>query len=45
MNDIVKRAHVMKNSHGRCVVGAYDKILHEGYIWTGHRSVLSFMLH
>ena len=45
MNDIVKRAHVMKNSHGRCVVGAHDKILHEGYIWTGHRSVLSFILH
>ena len=45
MNDIGKRAHVMKYSHGRCVVGAFDKILQEGYIWTGHRAVLSFILH
>ena len=26
MNDIGKRAHVLKNLHGRCVVGAFDKI-------------------
>ena len=25
MNDIVKRAHVLKHSHGKCVVGAFDK--------------------
>ena len=40
MNEIGKRAHVMKHSHGRCVVGPFDKILHEGSIWTGHRAVL-----
>ena len=34
MNDTAKRAHVIKNSHGSCVVGAFDKILHEGSIWT-----------
>ena len=34
MNDIGKRAHGLKHSHGRCVVGAFDKILHEGFIWT-----------
>ena len=45
MNDIGKRAHVLKHSHGRCVVGAFDKILHEGYIWAGPISVLSFILH
>ena len=28
MNDIGKRAHVLKHSHGRCVIGAFDKILH-----------------
>ena len=27
------------------MVGAFDKNLHEGYIWTGHRAVLSFILH
>ena len=35
MNDIRKIAHVLKYSHGRCVVGALDKILHDGYICTG----------
>ena len=45
MNDIVKRAHVLKHSHGRCVVGSFDKILHEGSIWNGHRALLLFILH
>ena len=27
------------------MVGPYDKILHNGSIWTGHRYVLSFILH
>ena len=44
INDIGKRAHVLKNSHGRCVAGAFDKNLHEGYIWNGHRAVLYFIL-
>ena len=25
MNDIGKRAHVLKHSHGRCVIGSFDK--------------------
>ena len=45
MNDIGKIAHVLKHSHGRCVIGYFDKNLHEGSIWTGHRAVLSFILH
>ena len=28
MNDIGKRAHVLKHSHGRCVIGYFDKFLH-----------------
>ena len=43
MNDIGKRSHVLKHSHGRCVVGAFDKSLHEGSIWTGHRTILYFI--
>ena len=42
INDIGKIAHVLKHSHGMCVVGAFDKVLHEGSIWTGHRAVLYF---
>ena len=37
MNYIGKILHVINHSHGRCVVGALDKILHEGYICTGPR--------
>ena len=29
MNDIGKREHVLKHSHGRCVIGYFDQILHE----------------
>ena len=45
MIDIGKIAHVLKHSHGRCVVGAFDKSLHDGSIWAGHRAVLYFILH
>ena len=45
MDDIGKRAHVLKHSNGRCVIGSFDKILREGSIWTGHRAVLLFILH
>ena len=45
INDIGKRAHVMNHSHGRCVVGPFDKILHEGSIWTGYRAVLYSIPH
>ena len=45
MNAIEKIAYVINHTHGKCVVGAFDKILHEGYNWTGPRSVLTFILH
>ena len=45
MHEIGKIAHVPKNLHGRCVVGAFDKVLHQGSIWTGPISVLYFILH
>ena len=40
MNDIGKIAHVLKYSHGRFVIGSFDKKLHEGSIWNGHRAVI-----
>ena len=39
-----KREHVLKHSHGMCVVGTFDKILYEGSIWTGHGAVIYFIL-
>ena len=44
MNDIGRREHVLKHSHGRCVIGYFDKILYEGSIWNDHRAVLLFIL-
>ena len=44
MNDIGKRSHSIKHSHGRCVVGASGQNLYEGYIWARPRAVLSFFL-
>ena len=44
MNDIGKRAHVLKDSRGMCVVAPFGRILYEGYIWNVHRAVLSFIL-
>ena len=45
MNYTGKRAHFLKHSHGRCVVCAFDKNLHEGSIWNVNRAVISFILH
>ena len=45
MNDIGKRAYVLKHSHGRCVIGSFNKILHKGSIRTGNRGVILFILH
>ena len=44
MNHIGKRANDIKHSHGRHVIGAFIKILHEGSIWNGNRAVLSYIL-
>ena len=45
MSDIEKRAHILKHSNGRFVVGAFYIILYEVYIWTVHRSIISLILH
>ena len=45
MNDIGKRAHVLKYSHVRWVIGDFDKNLHKGSIWIGHGAFISFILH
>ena len=44
MNVIGKIAHVLNHSHVICVLGAFDKNLHEGYFWNGARVVPYFFL-
>ena len=45
MNYIRERAHFLKHSHRRCVVGVFDKKIQEGSICIGQRAVLSFNRH
>ena len=45
LNDIGKTAHILKHSHGRCVIGYFNNFLHECSIWTCHRDVLLSILH
>ena len=44
IKDIGKIAHILKYSHGMCVVGDLDKTLQQVYIWNGNRAILSFVL-
>ena len=42
--DFGNRAHILKYSHGRMVFGPYEKVFHEGTLWSRYRSVTSFIL-
>ena len=43
-NEKDKREHFLKHLNVRCVVGAFDKKLHEVTISTGNRNVFPFIL-
>ena len=38
------RAHILKHSHGRMVFGPFEKVFHEGTLWSGYRAVIYFVL-
>ena len=42
--DFGNRAHILKHSNGRMVFGPFEKVFHEGTLWSGYRSVISFIL-
>ena len=42
--DVGNRSHILKHSHGRMVFGPFEKVFHEGTLWSGYRSVISFIL-
>ena len=44
-NDLVKRDHLLNNLYGRCDVGSFEICFHEGYLWRGHKAVISFIPH
>ena len=43
-SDIGSRAHILKHLHGRMVFGPFEKVFHEGTLWSGYRSVIYFIL-
>ena len=42
--DFGNRSHILKHSPGRMVFGPFEKVFHEGTLWSGYRSVISFIL-
>ena len=38
------RARILNHSHGIMVFGPFEKVFHEGTLWSGYRSVISFIL-
>ena len=42
--DFGNRAHILKHSHGRMVFGPFEKVFHEGTMWSRYRSVISFII-
>ena len=43
-SDLVSRARVLKHLHGRMIFGPFERKIHEGTLWSGYRSVISFIL-
>ena len=42
--DFGSRAHILKHLHGRMVLVPFEKVFHEGTLWSGYRAVISFIL-
>ena len=38
------RAHILKHLYGRMIFGPFEKVFHEGTLWSGYRAVISFIL-
>ena len=43
-SDFGSRAHILKHSHGRMVFGPFEKVFHEGTLWSGYRAVIYLIL-
>ena len=43
-SDLGSRAHILKHLHGRMIFGPFEKVFHEGTLWSGYRAVISFIL-
>ena len=43
-SNLGNRYHVLKHLHGRMIFGPFEKYFHNGTLWRGPRSVISFIL-
>ena len=43
-SDFGSRAHILRHLHGRMVFGPFEKVFHEGTLWSGYKAVISFIL-
>ena len=42
--DFGNRSHILKHSHGIMVFGPFENKINEGTLWSGYRSIISFIL-
>ena len=43
-SDFGSRAHILKHLHVRMIFGPFEKVFHEGTLWSGYRAVIYFIL-
>ena len=43
-SDLGSRPHILKHLHGRRIFGPFEKVSHEGTIWSEYRAVIYFIL-
>ena len=43
-NNVGNIIHILKHSHGRMIFGPFERVFHEGTLWSRYRAVISFIL-
>ena len=43
-SDFGSRAHILKHLHVIMAFGPFEKVFHEGTLWSGYRAVIFFIL-
>ena len=43
-SDLGSRSHVLKHLHGRMIFGPFEREIHEGTLFRGHITVISFII-
>ena len=43
-SDLGSTAHILKHLHGRMIFGSFEKVFHEGTLWSRYRAVIFFIL-